>query len=315
MRSLTTPEFIYKARQIHGNRYGYDKVVYQSNKTPVVITCKIHGDFLQKPNSHLTKNGCGQCGRVLTISSVKLDKEAFLKRSKKCHGDFYNYEKTVYTHAVKKLTITCPLHGDFEQTAIHHMKGRGCPMCRNIKIGNKLRSNTEEFVKKSRRVHGDRYSYENVDYKSAVIKVQVNCPVNGHGEFEVSPNNHLQGRGCPKCKAPKGELAISDILKKNDVEFTHQYRIPEVSDVLTYDFYLPQQKLLIEFQGGQHFSFVPHFHGTTQSFHRQQLRDCKKQDLAKAWGYKLLVIHHQVFDNSDEKAFEEYLLSRINQCL
>ena len=56
-------------------------------------------------------------------------------------------------------------------------------------------SNTEDFINKAEKVHGDKYDYSDVDYKNAYTKITVNC--REHGPFPVSPTNHLRGRGCP----------------------------------------------------------------------------------------------------------------------
>lgn len=60
---LTTEEFIEKARTVHGDRYTYDKVVYDGNKKDVVITCGIHGDFQQAPATHYDGSGCPSCSK------------------------------------------------------------------------------------------------------------------------------------------------------------------------------------------------------------------------------------------------------------
>jgi len=58
----TTEEFISKAKQIHGNKYDYSEVTYNGNKRKVIICCRKHGEFLQKPNYHLSlKQGCPRC--------------------------------------------------------------------------------------------------------------------------------------------------------------------------------------------------------------------------------------------------------------
>ena len=49
---LDTLEFIEKAKQIHGNKYDYSKVEYINNRIPVIIICKIHGEFTQQPYTH-----------------------------------------------------------------------------------------------------------------------------------------------------------------------------------------------------------------------------------------------------------------------
>jgi len=60
-RRDTLEDFIEKALVVHKNRYAYDKVVYVDSKTPVIIICKDHGEFMQTPNSHLSNSGCYKC--------------------------------------------------------------------------------------------------------------------------------------------------------------------------------------------------------------------------------------------------------------
>jgi len=52
-RKLTTNEFVNKAKEIHGDKYGYSFVNYTGAKNEVIINCNIHGQFQQVPNYHL----------------------------------------------------------------------------------------------------------------------------------------------------------------------------------------------------------------------------------------------------------------------
>lgn len=56
---------------------------------------------------------------------------------------------------------------------------------------------TEEFIKRAREVHGDRYDYSKVNYVNNQTPVEMVCQI--HGGFIQRPNNHLNGNGCPKC--------------------------------------------------------------------------------------------------------------------
>ncbi len=56
---------------------------------------------------------------------------------------------------------------------------------------------TEEFIKKAREVHGDRYDYSKVEYVNASTKVCIICKE--HGEFWQKPSPHTAGHGCAKC--------------------------------------------------------------------------------------------------------------------
>lgn len=59
---LTTEEFIARARAVYGKQYDYSKAVYNTAKTKVIITCKIHGDFSVLPHNHLKRtSGCPKC--------------------------------------------------------------------------------------------------------------------------------------------------------------------------------------------------------------------------------------------------------------
>lgn len=56
---------------------------------------------------------------------------------------------------------------------------------------------TEEFIKKAKAIHDDKYDYSLVEYINSQTKVKIICPE--HGEFEQKPNNHLNGGGCKTC--------------------------------------------------------------------------------------------------------------------
>ena len=53
------------------------------------------------------------------------------------------------------------------------------------------------FLDKAKKIHGDKFDYSKVDYRTAKTKVTISCKE--HGDFLVTPNNHLSGNGCPKC--------------------------------------------------------------------------------------------------------------------
>lgn len=54
-------KFLEKAKKVHHGKYNYDKVEYITHIKRVIITCPKHGDFLQKPHTHLNGSGCSKC--------------------------------------------------------------------------------------------------------------------------------------------------------------------------------------------------------------------------------------------------------------
>lgn len=61
-----------------------------------------------------------------------------------------------------------------------------------------VRKTTEQFIADAIVVHGNKYDYSKVDYVNNSTKVCIICPE--HGEFWQTPNAHLRGDNCPKCK-------------------------------------------------------------------------------------------------------------------
>lgn len=139
----------------------------------------------------------------------KLTTEEFIAKSKAVHGDKYIYDKSVYTNSKTKIIITCPAHGDFEQTPSNHMYGFGCNNCAKDVVSSSRRMTFEDFISKAISVHGEKYSYKKDTYKNSSSKMIICCPK--HGEFMQSPKKHLIGQGCHFCCGG---------IRSNTVEFT-----------------------------------------------------------------------------------------------
>jgi hypothetical protein len=67
-----------------------------------------------------------------TIKSAIDKTDAFIKKSKLSHRDKYNYSKVNYTNNLTKITIICPIHGEFIQTPNNHLnQSQGCSKCKS----------------------------------------------------------------------------------------------------------------------------------------------------------------------------------------
>lgn len=129
-RKLTQQEFIDKSNKIHDFLYDYSKVEYKNYETKVIIICKIHGEFKVSPHHHIgSKTGCQKCGRIRTATSHLYTLNQFLEKVKKVHGDRYSYKDVIYKHTDIKISISCDIHGIFNQTPHSHLAGQGCPKC------------------------------------------------------------------------------------------------------------------------------------------------------------------------------------------
>jgi hypothetical protein len=129
---------------------------------------------------------------------IKKNTNEFIKEAKKVHGDKYDYSLVEYKKNNLKVKIICPIHGEFEQSPSKHINAKqNCPNCSNEKIHNKQRKNINDFIKEAKKIHGDKYDYFLSKYVSYNKKINIICPI--HGEFNQTPNNHLNGKGCKYC--------------------------------------------------------------------------------------------------------------------
>ena len=130
--------FINKAKEIHGNKYDYSKVVYINSQTKVCIICPKHGEFWQTPAGHLSGAGCIKCSNEKTSLRIKKTKEQFIADAIKVHGNKFDYSMVNYLDCKLKVKIICPIHGIFEQTPDSHLMGSGCPFCNESKLEREL---------------------------------------------------------------------------------------------------------------------------------------------------------------------------------
>lgn len=73
---------------------------------------------------------------------------------------------------------------------------------------------TQDFIIKSRLVHGDLYDYSKVDYVNMYTDVEIVCKK--HGSFYQNPSNHVRGAGCSICnKIDKRILPKSEFIKRS----------------------------------------------------------------------------------------------------
>ena len=127
----------------------------------------------------------------------KLSSNEFIDKSNQLHNYKYDYSLVEYINSSKKVKIICKEHGIFEQTPNNHLSGSICKKCAYVLNGINSRSNVDEFILKSKKIHFELYDYSLVIYDNNKKKVKIICKE--HGVFEQRPDSHLSGMGCYKC--------------------------------------------------------------------------------------------------------------------
>jgi len=182
-----------------------------------------------------------------------------LEKFKLVHGNKYFYDKMVYIKSNIKVIITCPIHGDFEQSPNNHRAGSGCSACGKINMKKTKTKTNEQIIKEFIEVHGDTYTYDKVDYKGD--KVIIVC--SKHGDFEQGPSQHIKGQGCPKCVHEKMTKTNEQIIK----EFIEVH-----GDTYTYD--------KVDYKGiNEHVIITCKVHGDFEqrpTYHKNHKSGCAK---------------------------------------
>lgn len=130
--ALTTERFIERAKEYIGSHYDYSRVEYKNAHTPVTIGCPIHGWFTKLPMEiQQQRRGCPKCALEKRDDKRRTGISDFIRRSNIIHHNKYNYDKAIYINQQTNVTISCPKHGDFSQRPLDHLRGKGCPLCKN----------------------------------------------------------------------------------------------------------------------------------------------------------------------------------------
>lgn len=141
-------------------------------------------------------------------------------------GDKFDYSKFEYNGMTSKSIFICPIHGEFERTAIGHLYSvHGCQKCSNDATADRFRGNVETFIAKAQEVHGTgEFDYSLVKYRTNRIPVEIICKQGHH--FMQKPNCHLNGHGCPECLVEKRRTKIGTAPSHISIKDNHKaYRV------------------------------------------------------------------------------------------
>lgn len=176
--------FINKAIDVHGDKYDYSNIEYITSESKLNILCKTHGEFTQRASHHLEGSGCPICHR----ENVPVSNEDFLTRVKL---RFPNLEVLEDFKSVGSLILVKDENDILYRVPSKNLLNGASPTIR-LAVDKNL-----AFIHKARSIHGDKYSYENSIYTLSMSNINILC--REHGMFSQCANDHLRGRGCPKC--------------------------------------------------------------------------------------------------------------------
>lgn len=177
----------------------------------------------------------------------------------------------------------------------------GNPFCKREYY---IRDSKPKFIEDFYNIHSDEYELKS-EYIGSLKPIDILHKKCGNLFSIQKAYKSLNKEICPycTCNKSKGEATIIGILDKHNKEYIYQQKYPTLLGLgngeLSYDFYLPDDNLLIEYQGEQHYKPIEIFGGEEQ-FKVQQEHDRRKRQYAKDHDIKLLEIWYWDFENIEK---------------
>ena len=199
-----------------------------------------------------------------------------------------------YKNCLQKLTFICPKHGKQQMKYGHLREGKRCRLCRLEEQSERQKLSVEKVDYELNR---RGFIWLDKQYQGADVPLKLSCVKHNDKVFYISYSHIVHAKTkCPFCNSiSRGEKEIYRILQEHGIDFVYQQRMKDLyrykGQYLSYDFYIPSQNLLIEYQGEYH-KKVTSFN-TEEHLADQQERDKMKREYAKAKGYKLLEIWYK----------------------
>lgn len=290
---LTTEKYKEQIKDINPNIIVIGE--YSGNKKRIDCECSICGHkWSPFANTIKSGHGCPNC----KILKGRLTQEEFVNKAKRVNP----YIQIIGNYQTNKIPIEVKcLKCDkiFKINPSYILRGKNvCKDCYKKELRNTDEYFKEQLIKKN------PYAIPLEKYIDTKTKIKFKCSV-CKNIWSARPSSVLYGTGCPMCSLSHGEKEIKSILDKYNVKYESQKQFENLLGIkgkyLSYDFYLPDYNLLIEYQGKQHLQPINYFGGEKQ-FKIQKEHDRRKLEYAENHNINLLVILYN--ENVKEKIIE-----------
>lgn len=276
----TNDQFKQDVFDLVGNEYVFlDKYVNTRTKLRVKHS-KCNNIYKVTPNAFLRGSRCPYCS-----NNAKKTNEDFKQEVFDLVGDEYTFLEC-YQGASTKIKVKHNKCGHtYEVTPTHFLTGERCSYC----YGTPKKTDSQ-FKREIFDLVGNEYVFLD-PYVTNKTKMRVKHNKCGH-IYEIRPTDFISHHNrCPYCNIPKGEYIIDKLLKSLGIKYEYQKTFEDLKDtqLLSYDFYIIDQNILIEYQGQQHYEPVDYFGGGSK-FKLQQKHDKLKSDYARDHGYNLIAV-------------------------
>lgn len=308
-KRMTTEEFKLRIMNLFGDEYEVLSE-YVNNHTKVLVkhnsdVCGNHKYWVQ-PKGILKGTRCPACNNKKKGKKSKTTNQ-FKKELYDLVGSEYELVGE-YTGVYNKVTLyhtKCKNNWKVTPNAFISSHSR-CWYCRIKEHNINQRKTHEDFVKEVQEKYGNDYKIlsKYVNSKTKVL-VRHKCGK----EWYIRASHLLERDMCPKCKMSVGERHIMKYLDSKGIKYIMQKKFDDLmyKKHLSYDFYLPELNILIEYQGAQHYMPIGSF-GGEEGYRNQIIKDNIKREYAKNNNYTLIEVS---YDKKYYNKIKEYLDKKL----
>lgn len=291
-------EEVQRAFEVRG--YKLLSTEYVNNKTLLQYVCPKHPEVIQSItwSNFKSGHGCAYC--------AKTKRKTYEEVSVFFDTKGYDLLETEYLNNRTFMKYQCRKHPNIIQVIKYNSlaNGEGCRFCGLEKQALLQRKPFEEIIE----IFEDK-GYKLLsgtdEYKNSKSLLRYQCLYHPEEKLMARYYDIYNGHGCPLCHSYRGEKRIKAFLDINGLLYEVQKKFPDliIKRKLSYDFYLPDFNLLIEYQGQYHDGSIrkvkPHIQSDNK-WERQQLSDKLKKEYAQTHNIKLLEIWYWDYDNIEK---------------
>ncbi len=201
LKRKTIEEFIKEANEKHNGKYSYENVDYKSTENHIIITCPIHGDFIQRAQDHLKGHGCPKCANQQSLAEEEIYKHIssiigeknVLRRVNNVFDD--KKEIDIYVPSFNFGIEYNGLHWhteEFGKDRFFHLKKTEEALSKGIKLIQIFEDEWEEkkdvVISKIDHILNIKKNYQKIFGRKCII-----MPINKNDADVFLSKNHIQG--------------------------------------------------------------------------------------------------------------------------
>ena len=297
-QKISKEEFIEKAKKIHGDKYDYSNIPDRvSAEEEIEIFCNECNSYFKSSRRKImmADTPCSFCYSKLRGKQRTKTFEWFEKEIEKIHDNKYSLYKDKYLNTKTETVVFCKkCNKDFKIIPMHLLQGGGCQRCAIETVAKAKMLKQEDVEKEIKKACSDRYTFKPFKYDASRTVINFHCSKHDFNFQQSFATYRANGICCPKCKPKsKAELEVFDFLKENRINFRYNETMDGLKDdgTLFPDFFLPEQKIMIEVNGEHHYRPTDYSGKLSEeemikSFHKQKHHDWLKRKYCKRHGYR-----------------------------